>query len=95
VLWHDKGKHFFNNSTDYSPNKTWIEFLAPTLTQSFISFLIDSRRIVVGEDLFWKTLAFISFESVQLVSMVSEAIALRFGEALLEDIVDHHPSTQS
>jgi hypothetical protein len=41
-----------------------------------------SRRMGGGADLFWNTLAFLSFQIVQLTSMVSEVIAFRFDEAL-------------
>jgi hypothetical protein len=49
--------------------------------------------MVGGADLFWKTLAFLSFHIVQLVNMVREAIAFWFEESL-QDIKDHHSSIE-
>jgi hypothetical protein len=47
------------------------------------------RRIVGGAALLRNTLALRSFQMVLLTSIVREAIAFQFGEAL-QDIKDHH-----
>jgi hypothetical protein len=49
---------------------------------------MSSRRMLGGPALLWKTLTLRAFQIVQLTSMVMEAIALRFGEAL-QAIMDH------
>jgi hypothetical protein len=59
-----------------------LKSFAPAATQSLPFLLISPRRMVGGVALLWKTLALCSFQIVQLTSILREAIALRFGEAL-------------
>jgi hypothetical protein len=76
-------------SIEKSPGITKLNWLAPAAIQSSISLLLISRRTGGGVDLFWKTLVFLSFHTIQLTSMVREAIALRFRTPLL-DVLPHH-----
>jgi hypothetical protein len=69
---------------DYSPNNITLKCLAPAAMQSLASFLIVSRRTLVGMTLLLKTLAFCSFQIVQLTSIVIEAKAFRLGDALVD-----------
>ena len=55
------------------------QFLAPAVVQSFMSILVFASKTVVGADLFWEALAFLSFQIAQIKSMVREAITLWFG----------------
>jgi hypothetical protein len=55
-------------------------FLAPAYTHKRASHLIFSRITKVGELLFSKTLAFLSFQISQTVSKTRNAKALRCGE---------------
>jgi hypothetical protein len=73
------------------PNNTTLKCLAPAAIQSLASFLIVSRRTLVGAALFLKTFAFCSFQIVQLTSIVIEANPLRLGDAL-QDMFSHHVS---
>jgi hypothetical protein len=49
------------------------------VTQSFTSFLMVSETLGGGTGLLWKTITFLCFHIVQVVNMVSVAIALRLG----------------
>jgi hypothetical protein len=69
------------------------QVFAPAELQSFASLLMISRSIVGGAALLLKTLAFRSFQIVQLTSIVRKAMPLRMGEAL-QDIKVHHSSIE-
>jgi hypothetical protein len=64
---------------DYSPGMIELNFLAPAATQSAASSLMRAR-ITNGGALLWRnTLALRSFQMVQEVSNVREAIAFLLG----------------
>jgi hypothetical protein len=67
---------------DYYSNITRLKFFAPAAIQSLASLLMISRRMVGGAALLLKNLAFRSFQIVQLINIVREAMVLRYGEAL-------------
>jgi hypothetical protein len=48
-----------------------------------------SSRIVEGADLFWNSLTSLSLQTVELISMVREVMALRF-VVPLHDMLVHH-----
>ena len=85
----DKKIKFYNfTKWDYSPKITYLKCLAPAETHRCASVLILCKT-GGGADLFRKTLAFLSFQMVQQMSIVIEAKALRLG-MLLIDIWFHH-----
>jgi hypothetical protein len=68
--------------------------LSPAAIQSLTSSLIVSSKTLVGAVLLLKTLAFRSFQIVQLTSIVIEAKVFRLGDALV-DMFSHHISMEA
>jgi hypothetical protein len=73
----------------YSPGSKSPDLLAPANTHNLASSLILSTITNVGECLFRKTLAFLSFQSSQTVSKVREANALRWGVGPSAKLLHH------
>ena len=70
------------NKSNYSRGIMLHKFLAPARHQSTISSLILAMSMVEVECWFWKTFAFLSFQTSQPTSIAKEAIAFLRGPLL-------------
>ena len=85
--------HGQTKKKDYSPGMMCPNFFAPAVTQRRAAPLMELSKVVGGVLLLRKTLAFLSFQTVQLGSIVRDPMAFMF--AIEEsDRFSHHSLTE-